>query len=287
MNRTLTKSLFILVLGTTASCASRHHNETSRPKISNAEDPAKAPPVVGEATVVLFDDEKIPQCTGTLVRGKVGKDGTPSGFYVFTARHCMVHTNDDNSVAPIFKAPALVLDTSTTVAWSGVLPLKATHLAFHAKRDIAVIKVEPYDATKAPGYKPIATAPVDLVLQAGQEGVIAGFGKTNDSFSSSAPSEPVLLRWGKMQYKQESEETIEFTSSTSSTCSGDSGGPVYTATNGGWVLAGVTSSSSWPCHKKFSAEFVDVRKFAQSAMSALSGDKADGWTVAPYPAAAP
>jgi Trypsin len=272
------------------SCASRRNSETSRPKVSNAEEPAKAPAIVRESTVILFDDAKEPKCTGTLVSGKEGVYGKPGEIFVFTARHCMVKVNDHNSLSPVFKIPALVLDTTKEVTWSGVLPLISTSLAFHATKDIAVIKVEAYDASKVPLYKSIPAAPADLTLALGKEGIIAGYGKTADSFSFKGPPEPAILRWGRMQYKQDGEDdklTVEFTSTTSSTCDGDSGGPLYSETDRGWVLLGVISNSEWPCHKKFWAEFIDVRKLGDGAKAALRGEKSPDWTVAAFPTTTP
>ena len=243
MSRKLFGWLLVFVVLTTASLFS------VKPPMAEAIIGGVRDATTNDVVVALHQVGYLPSCSGTLI----------APTWVVTAAHC-VWDDTLGTATPYFTQ----LRISTSSGFSGVntasSPVRgiAVHPNYSNWRtgyDIALIKVDDVFGGK---FSPIASADEIRAFSDSFSLVTAsGFGLTSENGSPSRIALEVtltLLSPGTCSNSLPSElrsfsQTILCAngSSTASTCSGDSGGPLFLNTSTGRKLAGATSFGSALC----------------------------------------
>ncbi|WP_413584802.1 S1 family peptidase [Bdellovibrio sp. HCB274] len=227
---------------------------------------------VANATVALMlvDGDRLRTfCTGTLV----SKD------LIVTAGHCLEPSQSGYEVVVSFgsetfssKEDGDIREIDRAYSYDMVTPQMGdgTSRNINELRDVALIKLR----TSAPKWAvPVAILGSDANLGAGQEVLLAGFGRTNEKVA--AMSKYLLTTHVKIVSVQDNKITVDQTQGTGA-CWGDSGGPAFLQTEKGLVVVGATSGAAYgsvDCHTQVVyASLPGFREFLVKVASVLGGE---------------
>ena len=165
------------------------------------------------------DGEAESFCSGTVIDAKA----------VLTAAHCLTSTT---------KGVAFYQG-------GGRIPIKAVE--FHASPDYTGTGPSSLDVGVVIFGEPLERTPIPLLtsraVASGESAVVAGWG------TNGLPGGNSALRAGTLTVTRVTQTQIEvaYSSTSSSVCSGDSGGPLLVSQGGVWSVAGVTSAVTVGC----------------------------------------
>jgi secreted trypsin-like serine protease len=177
-----------------------------------------------DAVVALLDDFGVVQCTGSIVDER----------HVLTAGHCII----DGAPALRARVDAKGVSIVVEVAGSALHPeFAACPLGSSYINDVALVELA----------EPVSVEPLALVATAplvGEAVAIAGYGRTAGACATTGSR-----RRGAMVIGALAEHTFELAPQPSSSCYGDSGGPVLlpSESSGAADLLGVISTGSAGC----------------------------------------
>ncbi|WP_413575217.1 S1 family peptidase [Bdellovibrio sp. HCB290] len=227
---------------------------------------------VANATVALMlvDGDRLRTfCTGTLI----SKD------LIVTAGHCLEPIQSGYEVVISFgsetfysKGEGDIREIDRALSYDMVTPQAGdgTSRASVELRDLALIKLR----TLAPRWAlPVPVLGSEARLNAGQEVLLAGFGRTNEKLSEM--SKYLLTTHVRVLGVQDRKIIVDQSQGTGA-CWGDSGGPAFLQTESGLVVVGATSGAvdgSLNCHTQVAyASLAGFKEFLQKAASVLGGE---------------
>jgi|GEM_PF-7092443 hypothetical protein len=208
-------------------------SEDSATKIVRSESSIQSAPDIVRKSTVMLDIGGYTTCSGTIV----------APDKILTAAHCV----KDSPVAS-----DIIVRFGPDMRSSQFGRMARGTPRVHPKLDLAVVRIDSIPAS----YEVAPIHPASVRLNAGDEVVIAGYGRT----TSQATNWGEYLRWGKTKFTRFMDEIVysdgqvfrsilQFNSQPtgSAVCGGDSGGPTYRLVNGTWGVLGVISGGPQAC----------------------------------------
>ncbi|MCU0662588.1 MAG: trypsin-like serine protease [Myxococcota bacterium] len=245
--------------------------------VAVAVDPARRPNgIVGgtetgynswKGVVGLYYDVAGSLCTGTLIAPRI----------VLSAGHCVYYNGEQGSAfdARLHPSHLFILGGADLLGGSQILYSAAEQIVTHPQWtgdvsesgdsvDLSVILLEqPIEAV--PYYK-VRLSPE---VETSQPGIIVGYGVTGWDETASAG----IHRMGDTTILSIDGDMIEF-GEPAGTCSGDSGGPLFTQQAGQWVLNGVASYVTNYCEPEWghwNTSTVYYRDWIDQTVTELTG----------------
>ncbi|NRA66901.1 MAG: trypsin-like serine protease [Pseudobacteriovorax sp.] len=231
-------ALFAIILGLTlplTGCGNRNEigGAESSLSVTNPEGSVSTSPEIVRRSTVLLDME-YNYCSGTIV----------AEDKILTAAHCVSEPLSGEDIIVRFGPDMRDLRYGRV----GIGKPRV-----HPRLDLAVIQIKGLPQ----GYQPAPIFDANVRLLQNDPVVLAGYGRTEAQKIDYAE----FLRWGYSSFDQFMDEVsygdgqvyrsiLRFIAPIggSSTCGGDSGGPIFREVNGQWGLTGVVSGGPIECH---------------------------------------